>query len=138
MRGIVGGLTVLAASALAAGASEAGPFDGTWQTTVSCAEAGGGLGYAYRFDSVVRDGVLHGLHGHEGEPGSLTLDGTIGPDGAAKVFARGRTGSPAFVPGRDTPRGTDYGYDVEAHFQDSQGAGARLEGRPCQLRFEKR
>jgi hypothetical protein len=42
MRGIVGGLTVLAASALAAGASEAGPFDGTWQTTVSCAEAGGG------------------------------------------------------------------------------------------------
>jgi hypothetical protein len=114
------------------------PYDGVWQTTLSCASAGGGLGYSYRFDAVVRDGLLHGLHGREGEPGYLTLDGPIKPDGEAKLYAQGKVGSPVFVPGRETPRGTDYGFDIEAHFHDGEGTGERVEGRPCTLVFEKR
>ncbi len=39
------------------------------------------------------------------------------------------------MPGRDTPRGTEYGYDVDAHFDGTTGSGTRLEGRLCTLQF---
>ncbi len=45
-------------------------FDGMWQTTVSCAAVRDALGYSYRFVSTVKDGVLHGLRGAAGQPGS--------------------------------------------------------------------
>lgn len=112
-------------------------YDGTWQTTVSCEAARDALGYSFRFDSTVKDGVLHGLHGTEGEPSSLLIDGKIGADGVGKLYAKGRTGSKEYVPGRDTPRGTEYGYNIDAHFEDSTGTGTRVEGRPCTFKFEK-
>lgn len=113
------------------------PFDGMWQTTVSCEPARGALGYSFRFVSTVKDGVFHGLHGMEGEPGSLKIDGKIGADGAGKFYADGFTGSKEYVPGRDTPKGTEYGYNIDAHFEKSAGSGTRVEGRPCTFRFEK-
>ncbi len=131
---IVLGLLVLPGVARAADAHR---FDGEWQTTVSCAASRGGLGYSFRFVSTVKDGVLHGLHGTAGEPGSLAIDGTIGEDGVGKLYANGRTGSKEFVPGRDTPRGTEYGYNIDAKFDGSKGTGTRVEGRPCTLEFEK-
>ena len=91
-----------------ASAADTPRFDGSWLTTVSCAAVRDALGYSFRFVSTVNDGVLHGLHGTLGEPGSLQIDGTIGPDGTGKLYASGRTGSKEFVPGRDTPRGTEY------------------------------
>ena len=112
-------------------------FDGDWMTTVSCPAARDALGYSYRFTSTVKDGVLHGLHGTEGQPGSLELDGTITPDGTAPLYAKGRTGSKEYVPGRDTPRGTEYGYNVDAHFSGASGSGTRVEGRPCSFKFAK-
>ncbi len=112
-------------------------FDGEWQTTVSCEASRGALGYSFRFVSTVKDGVLHGLHGTAGEPGSLALDGRIGDDGVGKLYANGRTGSKEYVPGRDTPRGTEYGYNIDAKFEGSTGTGIRIEGRPCTLQFEK-
>jgi hypothetical protein len=119
-------------------AADTRSYDGFWLTTVSCEAARDALGYSYRFVSTVKDGVLHGLHGTENEPGSLQIDGTIGPDGTARLYASGQTGSKEFVPGRDTPRGTAYGYDIEAHFAGARGTGTRLEGRPCSLEFAKR
>lgn len=121
----------------AARAADGHRFDGEWQTTVSCEASRGGLGYSFRFMSTVKDGVLHGLHGTAGEPGSLAIDGTIGEDGIGKLYADGRTGSKEFVPGRDTPRGTEYGYNIDATFEGSKGTGTRVEGRPCTLEFEK-
>jgi hypothetical protein len=118
-------------------ASDAQRFDGKWLTTVSCPAARDALGYSFQFLSTVRDGVFHGLHGTEGAPGSLQIDGTIPPDGNASLYAKGRTGSKEYVPGRDTPRGTEYGYNIEAHFDGSTGTGTRLEGRPCSLKFAK-
>jgi hypothetical protein len=112
-------------------------FDGKWQTTVSCDASRGALGFSYRFISEVKDGNFHGLRGKQGEPSSLLIDGTIGGDGTGNLYAAGKTGSKEFVPGTDTPRGTDFGYHIRAHFDERHGTGTRVEGRPCTLEFEK-
>jgi len=112
-------------------------FDGKWLTTVSCEASRDALGYSYRFVSEVNDGHLRGLHGTEGKPSSLLIEGKIEADGTAKLYATGRTGSKEYVPGRDTPRGTEYSYNINAHFNDKTGTGARVEGRPCSFQFEK-
>lgn len=113
-------------------------FDGKWQTTVSCEAARDALGYSYRFISEVKNGKLRGLYGAEGKPSSLLIEGTVDPDGAAKLYATGHTGSKEYVPGRDAPRGSEYSYSIEAHFEGTKGSGKRVEGRPCSLQFEKR
>ena len=113
------------------------PFDGKWLTTVSCENARDALGYSFRFVSEVQDGKLHGLHGTEGQPSSLLIEGKIDGDGSAKLYATGRTGSKEYVPGRDTPRGTEYSYSIDAHFKGTKGTGTRVEGRPCSFQFEK-
>jgi len=118
-------------------ASDKQRFDGKWVTTVSCPAARGALGYSYQFTSTVTDAVLNGLHGVEGEPGSLQIDGTISPDGNSSLYAKGRTGSKEYVVGKDTRVGTEYGYNIEAHFGDSTGTGTRVEGRFCSLKFVK-
>jgi len=117
--------------------AKAGGFDGSWLTTVSCEAARDALGYSYRFTSTVKGGVLHGEYGTMGQPSSLQLDGPIGADGTAKLYAKGQTGSKEYVPGRDTPRGTPYSYNVNAHFTGSSGSGTRVDGRPCSLQFIK-
>ena len=113
-------------------------FDGKWLTTVSCEAARDALGYSFRFVSEVKNGKFRGLHGTEGKPGSLLVEGTVSSDGTGKLYAMGRTGSMEYVPGRDTPRGTEYGYSVEVHFKGARGTGTRVEGHPCSLHFEKR
>ncbi len=118
-------------------ASDTQRFDGKWLTTVSCPNFRDALGFSFQFMSIVKDGVFHGLHGTEGEPGSLQIDGTIPPDGKASLYAKGRTGSKESVPGRDTPKGTEYGYNIDAQFDGSTGTGTRVEGRPCSLKFAK-
>jgi hypothetical protein len=118
-------------------AQNATSFDGKWLTTVSCANYHDALGYSYQFLSTVKDGALHGVHGTEGEPGSLVIDGTIASDGKASLYAKGRTGSKEYVPGRDTPKGTEYGYNIDAHFEGAAGAGKRVEGRPCSFQFSR-
>jgi len=112
-------------------------FDGKWLTTVSCEGARDALGYSFRFVSEVKNGNFRGLHGTEGKPSSLLIEGTVGADGSGKLYATGRTGSKEYVPGRDTPRGTEYSYSIEAHFKGTTGTGTRVEGRPCSLQFEK-
>ena len=118
-------------------AADAQSFDGDWQTTVSCAGARDALGYSFRFMSTVKNGTFHGVHGTVGEPSSLQIDGKIAPDGTANLYADGRTGSKEMVPGRDTPRGTEYSYSISAHFAGSAGTGTRVEGRPCTFQFAK-
>jgi hypothetical protein len=112
-------------------------YDGTWQTTVSCASARDALGYSFRFISTVENGVLHGLHGTLGQASSLQIDGSIEADGIGKLYAKGFTGSKEFVPGRDTPRGTEYDYNIDARFGESAGTGTRIEGRSCSYQFQK-
>jgi hypothetical protein len=137
MRSATGVLTAIALMVLPAVSPSEESFDGKWLTTVSCEGARDALGYSFRFVSEVKNGNFRGLHGTEGKPSSLLIEGTVGADGSGKLYATGRTGSKEYVPGRDTPRGTQYSYSIEAHFKGATGTGTRLEGRPCSFQFEK-
>jgi hypothetical protein len=112
-------------------------FDGKWQTTVSCDAIRDALGFSWRFISEVKNGNFRGLHGVEGERGYLLIEGKIGDDGDGKLYATGKTGSKEYVPGRDTPPGTDFVYHIKSQFTDRTGTGVRVEGRPCTMEFEK-
>lgn len=122
------------------GLSQAGAerFNGKWQTTVSCEPSRGALGFSYRFMSEVKDGKLTGLHGIEDHPGYLYVEGVIQDDGSAKLYAKGQTNGKEFVPGRDTAPGTEFGYHINAHFDDNKGTGTRVEGRACSYEFERK
>jgi len=117
-------------------AESAGSFDGQWLTTVACASYGGALGYSHQFVSVVSNGSLRGGYGTEGEPGSLVIDGAIAPDGKALLSAKGSVGSKDYAVGAKA-RGTEYGYNIDAHFAGSTGTGERVGGRPCSFKFAK-
>jgi hypothetical protein len=137
MRVTVAAVVMLFLPSAVSSAADTQSFDGSWLTTVSCDAARDALGYSYQFVSIVRNGVLHGLHGTEGQPSSLKIDGTIAPDGTGRLYATGYIGSKEYAPGRDTPRGTEYSYSIQAHFAGSTGSGRRVEGRPCTLAFTK-
>jgi hypothetical protein len=132
-------LLVFLLLALLPGISLAGVerFDGKWQTTLSCEPSRGALGFSYRFTSEIKNGKLQGLHGTQDHPGYLFVEGTIADDGSAKLYAKGMTNSKEFVPERDTPPGTEFGYHVNAQFNDRTGTGTRVEGRPCSYEFER-
>ena len=135
MRSTIEFLTAMVLMAPCVATAE-GRFDGKWLTTVSCPDARDALGYSFRFVSEVKDGNLRGLHGAVGKPSSLLIEGKVSDDGTGMLYATGRTGSKEYVPGRDTPRGTEYSYSIDAHFEGSTGTSKRVEGRPCMLRFE--
>jgi hypothetical protein len=105
-------------------------FDGLWQTTLSCTNANGALGYSFRFPSTVKNGVLHGEKGTAHEAGWLQIDGSLRPDGAADLYVEGLVGAAPFAVGQ-RPAGTPYGYHVEARFSLDHAEGHRVEGRPC-------
>jgi hypothetical protein len=113
-------------------------FDGKWQTTVSCEPSRGALGFSYQFLAKVKGGSFHGLHGTEDQPGYLMIDGAIGDDGSASLYARGKTNGKEYTPGRDVATGTEYGYHIKAQFNDRNGTGTRVEGRPCTFEFERK
>ena len=111
-------------------------FDGVWDTVLSCSNSNGALGYSFEFDSVVKNGVLHGEKGTKDQPGWLQLDGNISPDGSASLYVKGRVGAALFAVGQ-RPAGTEYGYHVEAKLTTASGTGHRVEGRPCTVVFTK-
>jgi hypothetical protein len=121
MRSATGVLTAIALMVLPGVSPSEEGFDGKWLTTVSCEGARDVLGYSFRFVSEVKNGNFRGLHGTEGKPSSLLSEATVGADGRGKLYATGRTGSKEYVPGRDTPRGTEYSYSIEAHFKGTTG-----------------
>ena len=124
---------------LAAGADDAPAtsFDGVWNTIVSCQNASGAYGYSFEFLSTVKQGVLHGEKGKQGEPGWLKLDGKIAADGAADLYASGLVGAAPYAVGH-VPAGSVYGYHVDARFSATSGSGHRIEGRPCTVTFTRK
>jgi hypothetical protein len=119
-----------------AASASTGTFDGTWQTTITCPPAMGALALTLRLDAQVKDGTFHGQRGTEGQPGWLTLDGKIHPNGVAELYADGLVGAAAFAVG-GAPRGSPYSYHANGKFSGSSGTGNRVEGRPCTIEFEK-
>ena len=113
------------------------PFDGAWDTTVSCENAAGALGYSYRFDSIVKGDVLDGEKGDKGKPGWFQLKGKIAPDGAARLEADGIVGASETAVGHRRA-GTPYNYHVDAKFSGDSGSGKRVEGRACTVEFKRK
>jgi hypothetical protein len=60
---------------------------------------------------VCRAGSFHAETGTAGEPGWLVMDGKIGPDDKATLFAKGLTGSARSTLGNAKP-GSSFGYTV--------------------------
>lgn len=115
---------------------DASRFDGLWQTTLSCTNANGALGYSFRFPSIVKKGVLHGEKGTAREPGWLQIDGSLARDGTADLYVEGLVGAAPFAVGQ-RPAGTPYGYHVEARFSAESAEGHRVEGRPCTIAWTR-
>jgi hypothetical protein len=105
-------------------------FDGLWQTTLSCANSDGALGYSFRFPSTVKNGLLHGEKGRAHEAGWLQIDGALRSDGTVDLYVEGLVGAAPFAVGQ-RPAGTPYGYHVEARFSVDRAEGRRVEGRAC-------
>ena len=127
---------IVALSPAIARAQGAQPFDGRWNTTVTCKSAKDPAGA--KFVTEVRDGVLGGQVGTEDAPGFLRIDGKITPAGVGHVYAKGRSVAGDAVSGRELPPGTEYTYYILAKFEGKSGSGNRVEGRKCEIRFEKR
>lgn len=128
-----GGLYVAAAPAALA----ATRFDGNWAVTLVCqATADGAKPYTWQFPAQVRDGGMRGQHGTPGQAYSMTLEGTIRPDGSATMTASGLTGSASTTLGR-VSTGTPYSFPVTARFDGASGSGQRVGGRACTFTFSR-
>lgn len=116
----------------------AAAFDGRWSVTMACPTAeDGALGYTWRFDARVVNGVLHGDYGTQGMPASMSLDGQIGAGGAASLSGALLSGQPQYAVRRVGP-GTPVHFTVNAQFNAERGAGTRREIRPCFFTFVRR
>jgi hypothetical protein len=124
----------LATSAAAQPAGDVHRFDGTWKVTIVCPKWEGALGYSKVFPMTVSDGHLHGQYDKQYQPNSLTLDGTIQPDGRASIFAKGVTGPSKFNLNQ-VPEGSGVSYTITAQFERAHGHGKRMELRPCDVDF---
>src|SRR5580658_9761339 len=89
-------------------------FDGKWDTVLTCEPFKDARGFSWEFNSEVKDGKLHGVFGIEGHPASLRIEGPIADDGAAHLNAHVWAGEKVYVPGNDTPKGTEFIYRIKA------------------------
>jgi hypothetical protein len=112
-------------------------FDGKWATTVTCKNVKAPAA-PVQFITEVENGELHGRSGTEGAPGYLQIDGNITAAGLGHVYVKGLTAKDENVVGRDISAGSEYKYYVQAKFEGKSGAGNRVEGRSCAIKFEKK
>lgn len=132
-------LACFAASGALAAPSDAAPFDGRWNVTLTCPphhEEDDAKGYTHRFPAEVAGGQLRATHGQEGEPSWHLLTGRIAPDGTADLKFDGIVKNPDYAI-KNAQRGKPYTYRVRATFDASSGTGARVGGRKCFFRFER-
>ncbi len=126
-----------AAEVAPAGSAAAG-FDGRWDVVQTCPRSTDGAApFVNGLSAVVVRGQLHAERGTPGQPGWVTLDGMIGPDGEANLQARGLTG-PQIYSINHTPPGQPYRHPVTAHFGPERGAGRWLAQRVCEFTFTRR
>jgi hypothetical protein len=140
------GVFVFAAATLLAArgnamAQNVTPFDGEWSVTLDCpfheGKTNDAKGYRYQFPAEVKNGLLRGSQGREGEPSWLLLTGTIAPDGSANLKADGIVGNQSAAANK-AQRGTPYTYRVRAQFERDKGTGERIGTRKCDFTFVRR
>jgi hypothetical protein len=133
-------VVILFFPSIRADAAEREPFDGAWSVTIVCHEhtdeGKTAESYTFHYAVQVRNGALHGERLSPGQPGWMTLDGTIHPDGSAELHARGLTNRPINTL-RHVRQGTPYSYDATGQFHGSRGICTRIGGRACELTFTR-
>jgi caspase domain-containing protein len=112
-------------------------FDGKWDVTVSCTNAGKALGYTRTLTATIANGALHAEDAEQGKSNWLAIDGQIPADGKATLNARGTTGPSAYTINNAAP-GSPYAYTIDAQFERTRGTGKRNELRPCSFTFVRR
>ncbi len=135
MRGLGWMLLLLSVGAQAPAAGTTA-LDGSWDTVISCPDAAGAMGFSFRFDSVVKNGELHGEQGTKGKAGFLELNGTVVVDGVSHLLVNGLVGASQYAVG-SRPAGSAYAYKVDATFRGDEGIGRRVQGRPCEVTFKR-
>jgi hypothetical protein len=119
-------------------AAATGRYDGAWDATLSCPKSpDGAKAFSFEFDVQVRDDVLHGERGTEGEPGWMQLDGPIKDDGSAALIAEGITNLSEYAI-THAQKGTYYKHAVSAQFGDTHGTGSWITIRTCDFTFDKK
>jgi hypothetical protein len=118
------------------------PFDGKWNTKLTCPAKGNTEGYTWQFVSAIENSKFHGERGTAGEPGYLLIEGKVAADGSAKLTANGIVASRQYARGPLAHKGEEYSYDVKAKFKETEGTGTRdtglgIVGRPCTFDFAK-
>ena len=120
----------------AAGASTA--FDGHWAVSLVCDDVQvngkSARGYTFNFFSEIKDGKVSGQYGVVGRPASLTLVGTVQPDGVLDLNAFGLSGNPEMTLNRAQPS-TPYSYRMHGNLNANGGKAKRLEQRTCEATF---
>ena len=117
--------------------ARAGSFDGTWSVLEVCdTTAEGARGYTWRFDAKVTDGHFVGQYRTKGQSPSMTLEGTLQPDGVANLAATGISGDSDHNLKFAAPQ-TPISYRVSAKFSGTSGTGDRMDARRCKFTFKK-
>ncbi len=114
-------------------------FDGRWEVTLTCPphhEDDDAKGYVHRFPAEIRNGMLRGVHGTEGQPSWHLLAGKISSDGDAELTLQGIVNNPSYAV-NNAHRGKPYSYRVRATFEGSGGSGQRIGKRKCSFRFDR-
>jgi len=94
-------------------------------------------GYVQHFQAEIKDGILRGTHGTEGQPSWHLLTGTVPPDGNAMLRLDGIVKNADYAVNH-AERGKSYTYRVRAKFEQSSGSGQRVGKRKCEFRFKRR
>jgi hypothetical protein len=123
-----------------AGMLDAGRFDGEWASTMSCPATARALGYKFPFATQVNGAHLHAQYLAKGVPASMSLDGTIEPDGNALIDATAYTGPDPALNHGTVPPGVLYVFKLAARFANASGAASVVlpAGRPCDFTFAKK
>jgi hypothetical protein len=133
------GVALSTAPVRGAGSTTA-PFDGQWQVVITCPplheDDDGAKGYVHRFPAEIKNSVIRGTHGTEGQPSYHLLTGTIAPDGKAELKLDGIANKPEFSV-NNAWRGKPYSYKVRAKFEPTSGSGVRVGRRKCDFAFNR-
>jgi hypothetical protein len=125
--------------ALAPSAARAGSaFDGQWNVVLTCPPHYGeddAKGYVHRFPAEIKDGLLRGTYGIEGQPGWLVLTGPVAPDGRADLQVDGIVKNADYAVNH-AQAGKPYSYRVRTKFEAASGTGVRVGKRKCDFAFK--
>jgi hypothetical protein len=109
-------------------------FDGAWQIHINCQRPSGGTTQqSLEVVAKVKQGVLHGETGQEGEPGWRQIHGQIRNDGHANLIAKVIPNENARRK-RNAPMTT---IEFPAVFQETSGRGQTQQPRTCSINFSK-